>query len=507
MKKIFFLILVFTLASPNLFAQVTQQWVKTQSFAAGKLIAYDTSGYITVSGWFFEMDSPPFTSVIKYSTSGVQQWVNNCTGYNCGLSMDNSGNTYVASFTYPMWGASKQNNLIKYNQSGVQQWRLNDTLITEPDALISMKGDINGNSYVLMYRNHKFETSKYNTAGAKLWTSFYNPAGSTDNKPSALTIDKLGNVFVVGKSINSINASINLIKYNSSGIQQWVEPTFPTSTDGSYYSSIALDSNSNIFVVASVRDSGSYIMTTKYNSSGLSEWFRIYGLGASYIPDPVLIAVDKSGSVIFSQQYKGVFKYNAAGVLQFMINSNVNSLCIDKNNNIYFTKDSTYRSYVLYKYNSSGVIQWQIPYTHNIAMFMGSGGVITDTACNIYVTGGYSYYNPPTTSHAALTVKYSQLVGIQNISSELPERFELFQNYPNPFNPATTIIVSIPKESEITLKIYDITGKEVSSLADGILKAGLYKFTFNATELPSGIYFYNLQTDGFTETKKMVLIK
>ena len=98
-------------------------------------------------------------------------------------------------------------------------------------------------------------------------------------------------------------------------------------------------------------------------------------------------------------------------------------------------------------------------------------------------------------------------VSVTNNGTGIPSEFSLGQNFPNPFNPSTTINVSIPKESEITLKIYDITGKEVSSLADGILKAGLYKFTFNATELPSGIYFYNLQTDGFTETKKMVLIK
>ncbi len=98
-------------------------------------------------------------------------------------------------------------------------------------------------------------------------------------------------------------------------------------------------------------------------------------------------------------------------------------------------------------------------------------------------------------------------VSVTNNGTGIPSEFSLGQNFPNPFNPSTTINVSIPKESEITLKIYDITGKEVSSLADGILKAGLYKFTFNASELPSGVYFYKLQTDGYTDTKKMILIK
>jgi hypothetical protein len=98
-------------------------------------------------------------------------------------------------------------------------------------------------------------------------------------------------------------------------------------------------------------------------------------------------------------------------------------------------------------------------------------------------------------------------VSITNNGSQIPAEYYLGQNYPNPFNPSTSINVSIPKESEVTLKVYDITGKEILTLADGILKAGLYKFTFNASELPSGVYFYKLKADGFSETKKMVLIK
>jgi hypothetical protein len=508
MKKIFFLIPVFLFTSLNLFAQVTQEWVRTQPFASGKLIAYDTSGYVAVSGWFFLMDSPPFTSVVKYNTSGVQAWANNCTGYTCGLSMDHTGNTYVASYTYPMWGALKQNNLIKYNQSGVQQWRINDTLFTEPDALISMKGDAAGNSYVLMYRNNKLETIKYNTSGTKLWVSTFSAAGSTDNNPSTLVIEKSGNIYVVGRSIVSNNSYFNLIKYNSSGVQQWVS-VFPLPAPINAHSvNIALDSIGNIFMVAAIRDTGdiSNVTTVKYNSSGTQQWVRYNSLGNSS-PDPVLIAVDKSGGVIFSQQFKGIYKYSSSGVQQWLINTNVNSLTVDKNSSIYITKDLNYNSYEVHKYNSSGVQQWQISYLHYEAMYLRTGGIILDTSYNIYVTGGYSYYNPPSTSYAALTIKYSQLVGIKNISKNVPEKFELSQNYPNPFNPSTTINVSIPNESEVTLKIYDISGRETASLIDGTLKAGNYKYNFNASSLSSGIYFYKLSANGFSDTKKMILVK
>ncbi len=98
------------------------------------------------------------------------------------------------------------------------------------------------------------------------------------------------------------------------------------------------------------------------------------------------------------------------------------------------------------------------------------------------------------------------LTSINNIS-EIPESFSLAQNYPNPFNPTTNINFSIPKSSFVTLKVYDMLGKEVASLVDENLYPGSYSFDFNATNLTSGIYFYKLTTQDFTDIKKMTLLK
>jgi predicted acyl esterase len=88
-----------------------------------------------------------------------------------------------------------------------------------------------------------------------------------------------------------------------------------------------------------------------------------------------------------------------------------------------------------------------------------------------------------------------------------PDKFELAQNYPNPFNPATTINYSIPSAGNISLKIYDIAGREVASLVNGYMESGIHSINFNAQNLSSGIYFYKLSAPGFTEVKKMVLVK
>jgi len=96
----------------------------------------------------------------------------------------------------------------------------------------------------------------------------------------------------------------------------------------------------------------------------------------------------------------------------------------------------------------------------------------------------------------------------------IPSQFHLSQNYPNPFNPSTTIRFSIPEESFVTLKIYDVLGNEIITLINEQKPPGIYEFEFDAEGLPSGIYFYNLQAipfgrqaGEFIETNKMVLLQ
>ncbi len=93
------------------------------------------------------------------------------------------------------------------------------------------------------------------------------------------------------------------------------------------------------------------------------------------------------------------------------------------------------------------------------------------------------------------------------VDVDAPLEFELSQNYPNPFNPTTTIKYSIAKSGLIILALYNLVGEEVSVLVSRQVNAGFYEIEFNATSLPSGIYFYRLQAGNFVETKKMVLMK
>jgi len=97
--------------------------------------------------------------------------------------------------------------------------------------------------------------------------------------------------------------------------------------------------------------------------------------------------------------------------------------------------------------------------------------------------------------------------GENEITTSLPTEFSLSQNYPNPFNPSTVINYELPSSNFVTLKIYDLVGKEVATLMNEKLDAGRYTATFNGSNLASGMYFYKISAGNFTFVKKMVLIK
>jgi hypothetical protein len=103
--------------------------------------------------------------------------------------------------------------------------------------------------------------------------------------------------------------------------------------------------------------------------------------------------------------------------------------------------------------------------------------------------------------------RYNTVTSVKELNSAIPSAYELEQNYPNPFNPSTTIRFNIPQKDYVSLKVYDILGNEVADLLSNTFEAGSHSINFNAGKLASGIYFYQLITSGYSETKKMNLLK
>jgi hypothetical protein len=175
--------------------------------------------------------------------------------------------------------------------------------------------------------------------------------------------------------------------------------------------------------------------------------------------------------------------------------------CVFNNNDGWYARGSE-----IYQ---AGVTNFVLAYTSP------SGGNYTDISIftSIFESGivaGWAVKDNGTVSKY-----YSFLAGVRKISYEIPDKYSLTQNYPNPFNPSTKIKFEIPlsrgvpagRGVSVTIKIYDLLGHEVATLVNQQLKPGTYEVEWDGTNYPSGVYFYKLQTESFTETKRMVLIK
>jgi hypothetical protein len=133
----------------------------------------------------------------------------------------------------------------------------------------------------------------------------------------------------------------------------------------------------------------------------------------------------------------------------------------------------------------------------------GSGAYTTQ-----FVTQPYTVSRSNITTLGPMGVgRFDMATGIVEEEGNIPLKFSLEQNYPNPFNPVTTIRYEIPKVSKVTLKIYDILGREVLTLFNGSQQAGKYEVEWQATNFASGIYFYHLQAGEFSDTRKLILLR
>ncbi len=113
--------------------------------------------------------------------------------------------------------------------------------------------------------------------------------------------------------------------------------------------------------------------------------------------------------------------------------------------------------------------------------------------------------NKISTDQSEVTFKIDTLSIADN--NQAPNNFTLFQNYPNPFNPTTTIKYYIPKQTHVSLKIYNVLGSKVADLVNRVQQAGEYKVVFNAQNIISGVYYFQLKADEFSQVKKMILLK
>jgi len=353
------------------------------------------------------------------------------------MVVDAEGNIYITGQSAGDYAT------VKYNASGVQQWagRYDFSAEDEPRAIAR---DASGNVYVTGSSDggatiFDIATIKYNSAGVQQWVMRYNNPTNRSDFGSDVIVDGSGNVYVAGSSRvldntnNQRHYDIVVLKYNSSGIQQWLasfnhnNPVLGNSDD--FARAMTLDKEGNIYVTGT-RDLLNQvdIVTVKYNSAGAQQWIATYGGPGLSFDDPSAIALDEFGNAYVAGTSVGsgtgedivLIKYNAAGAEQWVkrytgSGSNpdgAGDMGVDASGNIYLTGSTNVsgnNNFVTIKYDPSGNQQWIAYYDSPAHYSDGANALALDQLGNVYVTGS-SMSQSLTTDF--LTIKYNSS-GIQ----------------------------------------------------------------------------------------------
>jgi hypothetical protein len=335
------------------------------------------------------------------------------------------------------------------------------------------------------------------------WTPIFNFATTGNNIFSLLPIDTLILAGTRTGILRSTNSGASFA-FSNNGIPL-----------NSWVLDIVADSNN---VIAAATTNGLFISTNQgdswYQSTGLPSGDTVtsvsfYRINTDNGFTEKLIAGTDDGKILTSSSNAGY----AGLVLSAILGTNVRVETVSR---AYISLEELYHFYIatrpknpqqpgggVYKSTNEGqtfnIINNGLPQNPVASKIIGDLSDINTVKLKL---GLFNNQN-----NGAQIYTQSFPIGIQQISSEVPGSFMLSQNYPNPFNPNTYIEFAVPKSSFIKLIVYDMLGREVETLVSKELSAGTYKADWNASKYTSGVYFYKLFTEGYTETKKMILVK
>jgi Secretion system C-terminal sorting domain len=443
--------------------------------------------------------------------------------------------------------------LIKTDNSGNILWQ-NIYGGERDDAAVSAYLTYDNSYLIVGYTNSfKNDTSNYDIyllkitmGGDTIWSKTIGTDSAIElDNSSILTSDN--NILIVGSktSLTNSNTDMLLIKMDQDGNVIW-EKTYggeEGADDGEY----VLETGDKGFLITG--ETGSYGIGTPFftniyfirtDVNGDSLWTRYYGniwydyprsilktndnsyivsgwyaTNGTEVSDISVLKIQDNGDISWARLYGADgFEYSYGSV---NIGNN-NFLLIGTTNSVLLGSMGSYDIYLM-NINIDGDTIWTK--TIGTSAFESAKGMVKTNDGN-YIIYGQSkpFYQSNSSDVLLVKVNFNSINGITGDNNSIPSDFVLQQNFPNPFNPTTKIKYSIPfppassplangrnEVGFVTLKVYDILGREIITLVNEFKEPGNYEVEFNAGLLASGIYFYKLQAGSFVEMKKMILLK
>ena len=329
-------------------------------------------------------------------------------------------------------------------------------------------------------------------------------------------------------SFGAGNSDVYLVRTNSSGELLWSKtyggssPDYGYSvkqtTDGGYiiagYTSSFGAGQSDVYLLKT-DDNGDILWSKTYggNSSdyGYSVWqttdegYIVAGYTESFgvAGDVYVIRTDSTGNLIWSKTFGGAGNDRGWSVQQttdggYIVAGYSESFGAG-NKDVYLIKTDEFGNSGCNESTAGTLVSNPATIVNSTQTLVGSGAFISDTAT---ISG-----DVPTVDSLLCSNLPTDINDFPGYPDANAAQFALFQNYPNPFNPSTTIRFTVPSKTQVTLKIFDVRGREIETLVKGELDAGEYTMRWNAFGLTSGVYFYQLSAGAFVSVRKLILMK
>ncbi len=370
-------------------------------------------GLNTFSNEQDDKDSKNIVPLLSASNSVAIEWNRTWGGsereYGSGVAVDSLNNVYLAGITTRGPAGSYDMVLVKYNSSGVQQWnRTWGGSKEDSGRRVTVDSSDNvylaGNTYSFGAGSLDMVLVKFDSSGVQQWNRTW--GGSDDDYGHGVAVDSSDNVYLAGgtESFGAESYDMVLVKYDSSGVQQWNR--IWDGGDADYGRGVAVDSSNNVYLAGDTRSfgAGSFDMVlVKYDSSGVQQWYHTWGGGDGDYGSEV--TVDSSDNLYLAGYTRSfgagssdmvLVKYDSSGVQQWnrtwggSDGESGSGVAVDSTNNVYLAGETEsfgagYEDMVLVKFDSSGVQQWYR--TWGGSEWDVGNGVAVDSSDSVYLAG------------------------------------------------------------------------------------------------------------------------
>ena len=423
---------------------VTEAWVKridgpTHGSDHAHDVRIDSAGNVIVTGWIETATGNEDCHTVKYSPEGDVLWENTYAGsptgtdYGYALTLDSSGNVYVAGFGNGDNPATYDIFVLKYDADGNSVWtqRWTSPITNYSAYAYSIAVDNQGNVFTTGFESDgftdgEFITLKFNSSGVLEWATPYNGSTSSIDYANHIVVDSDGNSYIAGWSGGANNLhDMTTIKYDPDGNELWVKRYNGSADDNDYAYWLALDASGNVYVAGQSVETGSDndITTIKYSSNGDELWIRHYDGPAHGYDAGQSIAVDADGNAYITGNHTTAtglecvtLKYSAAGDLLWATPFNgpdasggvFISIALDDSASAYvtgFVFSGGAGDVATVKYDTNGIEQWAQLYDGPGHSSDGAYAIAVDINHNAAIAG-YSTGNG--TDYDYTTIMYSE---------------------------------------------------------------------------------------------------